>query len=72
MVFALIVGKLAGGVIGIVLALWLALPYARVLESQDRAAGVIGPDEYRHSHLPASARGDAAVAPASAGGVPTR
>lgn len=64
MVFALIIGKLAGGVIGIVLALWLALPYARVLESQDRAAGVIGPDEYRHSHIPAHARADASMKPA--------
>ncbi|QVQ50838.1 ethanolamine utilization protein EutH [Spiractinospora alimapuensis] len=37
MVGAFIIGKLAGGVIGILLALWLALPYARVLAARDAA-----------------------------------
>ncbi len=46
MVFPLIVGKLAGGVIGIVLAVWLAVPYARVLEAADRADGTIEAHEY--------------------------
>ncbi|WP_336715511.1 ethanolamine utilization protein EutH [Arthrobacter sp. USHLN218] len=46
MVFPLMVGKLAGGVIAILLALWLALPYARVLEARDRAEGTIAPLEY--------------------------
>lgn len=46
MVFPLIVGKLAGGVLGILLAVWLALPYTRVLESKDRADGTITTDEY--------------------------
>ncbi|MHC5557896.1 ethanolamine utilization protein EutH [Kocuria sp. U4B] len=55
MVFPLIVGKLSGGVIGILLGIWLALPYARVLEAKDRQNGVIGPTEYRthtHQHVP--------------------
>lgn len=47
MVFALIVGKLIGGVIGILLAVWLALPHTRTLETRDRATGVIAEDEYR-------------------------
>lgn len=42
----LIVGKLTGGIIGILLAVWLALPYARVLEQRDRESGVIDTDEY--------------------------
>ncbi|MFB0836098.1 ethanolamine utilization protein EutH [Arthrobacter halodurans] len=46
MVFPLIVGKLAGGVIGIFLALWLALPYTRVLEAKDRKDGTITEGEY--------------------------
>lgn len=46
MVFPLIIGKLAGGVLGILLALWLALPYSKILETQDRADGTIAPDEY--------------------------
>ncbi len=51
MVFPLIVGKLVGGVIGIVLALWLAVPYARVLEAADRADGTIEAHEYDgHGH----------------------
>jgi len=57
MVFPLIVGKLAGGVIGILLALWLALPYARVLEARDRSEGVIGPDEYLPRHPGAAGEG---------------
>lgn len=40
MVAPFIVGKLVGGVIGILLALWLAVPYARRLEAADLAAGV--------------------------------
>lgn len=49
MVFPFIVGKLAGGVIAVLLGLWLALPYTRILEARDRATGVIGPDEYSSS-----------------------
>jgi ethanolamine transporter len=37
MVAALVLGKLAGGVIGILLALWLALPYTRVLQAREEA-----------------------------------
>ncbi|MFI8413592.1 ethanolamine utilization protein EutH [Paeniglutamicibacter gangotriensis] len=51
MVFPLIIGKLSGGVIAIILALWLALPYARVLEANDRADGTIAADEYL-PHVP--------------------
>lgn len=46
MVAPLIIGKLAGGVIAILLALWLALPYTAVLEAKDRADGTIARDEY--------------------------
>lgn len=63
MVFPLIVGKLAGGVIAILLALWLALPYTRVLEARDRADGTIAAGEYTHhahhkSHKHEAAGGD--------------
>ncbi|MFF0990795.1 ethanolamine utilization protein EutH [Kocuria nitroreducens] len=57
MVFPVIVGKLACGVVGVLLAIWLALPYARVLEAKDRQEGVIGPTEYlahAHVHVPTS------------------
>lgn len=50
MVFPLIIGKLSGGVIAILLAVWLALPYARVLEANDRADGTISSDEYAPHH----------------------
>lgn len=36
MIVAMFVGKIAGGAIGAVFALWLAVPYARTLEEQDR------------------------------------
>lgn len=59
MVFPLIIGKLAGGVLGILLALWLALPYSKLLETQDRADGTIAPNAYinptthrHHAHQP--------------------
>lgn len=50
MVFPLIIGKLSGGVIAILLAVWLALPYARVLEANDRADGTISSEEYAPHH----------------------
>lgn len=51
MVFPLIIGKLSGGIIAILLALWLAVPYARVLEARDRADGTIATGEYApHTH----------------------
>ncbi len=37
MVASLVLGKLAGGVIGMLLAVWLALPYTRVLQARDAA-----------------------------------
>ncbi|MBB4930515.1 ethanolamine transporter [Lipingzhangella halophila] len=37
MVASLFLGKLAGGVIGMLLAVWLALPYTRVLQARDAA-----------------------------------
>ncbi|WP_341946796.1 ethanolamine utilization protein EutH [Microbacterium sp. LWH11-1.2] len=46
MVGPLIIGKLAGGVLAMFLALWLSMPQARLLEAKDIADGVIGADEY--------------------------
>ncbi|MQA10719.1 MAG: ethanolamine utilization protein EutH [Pseudonocardiaceae bacterium] len=49
MILALLIGKLAAGVIGIALAAWIAVPTARRLEAQDRDTGVIAEDEYVRS-----------------------
>lgn len=58
MVFPLIVGKLTGGVIGILLALWLALPYSKILEAKDRADGTILPGEYTSSAVKVPSPGE--------------
>lgn len=46
MLAILMVGKLVGGIIGIILAIWLGVPVARRLEKKDRELGVIGEGEY--------------------------
>lgn len=40
MIVAMIVGKLAGGVVGVVIARWIAVQYAQRLEQQDIEAGL--------------------------------
>lgn len=46
LILPIIVGKISAGVIGIGLAYWLSVPKALELEEKDRAAGIIGEDEY--------------------------
>lgn len=46
MILPLMLGKLGAGLLAMVLAVWIAVPKARELEEQDRAAGVIAPGEY--------------------------
>jgi ethanolamine transporter len=41
MIVTMVIGKLAGGLLAVGFAIWLALPYARRLELQDREAGLI-------------------------------
>ncbi|MDF2683901.1 MAG: ethanolamine utilization protein EutH [Brevibacillus sp.] len=45
-ILPVMLGKLGAGVIAIALSYWLSVPKALELERQDRAAGIIGPDEY--------------------------
>ncbi|MBL5975072.1 MAG: ethanolamine utilization protein EutH [Candidatus Leucobacter sulfamidivorax] len=40
MIVAMILGKIGGGIVGALIALWLAVPFAKRLEQQDIAAGV--------------------------------
>ena len=47
LILPVIVGKLSAGAIGIGLAFWLSVPKALELEEKDRAAGVIGINEYK-------------------------
>lgn len=44
---AVLIGKIAAGIIGIMFAYWLAVPKALELEQKDREDGVIGEDEYK-------------------------
>jgi ethanolamine transporter len=46
MILPVMVGKLSGGIIAIILAYWISVPKALELEKLDRAAGIIGKDEY--------------------------
>ena len=46
LILPIIVGKLSAGIIGILLAYWLAVPKALELEKKDREAGIIGKNEY--------------------------
>jgi ethanolamine transporter len=46
MILPLIIGKLAAGIIAMLLAVWIAVPKALELEKEDRESGVIAPDEY--------------------------
>lgn len=46
MIVAMLGGKFVGGILAVFIALWLAVPQANRLEGEDRAAGIIGPDEY--------------------------
>lgn len=48
MVGAIIIGKLVGGVVGIVFAVWVAVPYARKLEAQDIATDA-ALDDFPHT-----------------------
>ncbi|RJN32929.1 ethanolamine utilization protein EutH [Nesterenkonia natronophila] len=41
MIVTMVIGKLAGGLLAVGFAIWLALPYARRLELQDREDGLI-------------------------------
>ncbi|MES1041918.1 ethanolamine utilization protein EutH [Peribacillus simplex] len=47
LILPIIVGKLSAGAIGVGLAYWLSVPKALELEEKDRAAGVIGINEYK-------------------------
>lgn len=55
MIVAMLGGKLTGGILAVFIALWLAVPQARRLESIDRETGVIGAEEYL-SHEAAAGR----------------
>lgn len=46
MIVAMMGGKLVGGILAIFIALWLAVPQAKKLESIDRGTGVISENEY--------------------------
>lgn len=46
LILPIIVGKISAGIIGIGFAYWLSVPKALELEKKDRAAGIIGKDEY--------------------------
>lgn len=46
MILPLLIGKLAAGIIAMLLAVWIAVPKALELEKEDRDAGIIAPDEY--------------------------
>jgi ethanolamine transporter len=48
-ILAVIVGKLAAGIIAIFFAYKLSVPTALKLEAEDRANGVIKPDEYKNA-----------------------
>ncbi|MBW3110269.1 ethanolamine utilization protein EutH [Bacillus sp. MCCB 382] len=50
LILPIIVGKFSAGIIGIGLAYWLSVPKALELEKKDRAAGIIGKDEYLEEH----------------------
>ncbi|MED1915062.1 ethanolamine utilization protein EutH [Brevibacillus sp. DP1.3A] len=54
-ILPVMIGKLGAGIIGIAFAYWLSVPKALELEKQDRAAGIIGPDEYLDHHNSAQA-----------------
>lgn len=56
MIVAMMGGKLFGGILAIIIALWLAVPQAKRLEELDREAGIIGADEYRAEERTASRR----------------
>lgn len=46
MIVAMMGGKLVGGILAIFIALWLAVPQAKKLESIDRDTGIISENEY--------------------------
>ncbi len=56
MIVAMMGGKLFGGILAIVIALWLAVPQAKRLEEIDRDAGIIGADEYAADELATNRR----------------
>lgn len=47
LILPLMLGKIGGGILAIGLAYVISVPKALQLEAQDRAAGVIGPEEYK-------------------------
>lgn len=56
MIAALMAGKLFGGILAVFFALGLVVSQARRLEDADRAAGIIGPDEYLADEAVAESR----------------
>lgn len=48
MIVTMIVGKIGGGLIAVIFALWLALPYARTLEQEDNAADRLAAEASEH------------------------
>lgn len=51
LILPVLIGKLSAGIIGIGLAYWLSVPKALELEKQDRAAGIIGKNEYLNKDI---------------------
>ncbi|TGV08166.1 ethanolamine utilization protein EutH, partial [Mesorhizobium sp. M00.F.Ca.ET.186.01.1.1] len=60
-ILPVMLGKLGAGVIAIALSYWLSVPKALELEKQDRAAGIIGPDEYKDHHASNKAASEVAA-----------
>ncbi len=56
MIAALMAGKLFGGILAVFFALGLVVSQTRRLEDADRAAGIIGPDEYLADEAVAESR----------------
>lgn len=46
MLAILMIGKVVGGVVGILIAIWLGVPVAKRFEKKDRELGIIGENEY--------------------------
>jgi ethanolamine transporter len=55
MIGPLLIGKLSGGILGIILALWIAVPTARKLEQEDLARAAAGEPPARMPSVDASA-----------------
>lgn len=65
-ILPVMIGKLGAGVVAIALSYWLSVPTALELEKQDRAAGIIGPDEYLDEKQKAKTEAQTAASQAAA------